>query len=195
MPAFPLNSIVWHHERSQFRRNFCDVSIFYYPKSWYFECNPWFQKLPQHLQEFQRPYVTNPANQRVLAAQPTRLRESRAKFLRAGGFVRTRWYIGLNSKSAWFCRVTSEFWPLITATSKQNPCADIQDSTRLCWSFSIKQTPTFALYSPLNVHLVFLFIGVVCVFCFAVFLLAPFKQRCKRCTFNNTAFALQELTK
>ena len=104
-------------------------------------------------------------------------------------------YIWLNSKSAWFGQVTSEFWPLITATSKQNPCADIQDSTWLCWSFSIKQTPTFALYSPLNVHLVFLFIGVVCVFCFAVFLLAPFKQRCKRCTFNNTAFALQELTK
>ena len=36
------------------------------------------------------PYVTNPANQRVFADQPTRLRESRAKFLRAGGFVRTR---------------------------------------------------------------------------------------------------------
>ena len=104
-------------------------------------------------------------------------------------------YIWVNSKSTWFGQVTSEFWPLITATGKQNPCADIQDSTRLCWCFSIKQTPTLVLYSPLNVHLVFLFIGVVCVFCFAVFLLAPFKQRCKHCTFNNTAFALQELTK
>ena len=87
----PLNSIVWHHERSQFRRKFVLLIFFYYPKSWYFDCNTWFQKLPQHLQEFQRPYVTNPANQRVFADQPTRLRESRAKFLRAGGFVRTRW--------------------------------------------------------------------------------------------------------
>ena len=77
-------------------------------------------------------------------------------------------YIWLNSKSAWFGQVTSEFWPLITATSKQNPCADIQDSTRLCWSFSIKQTPTFASYSPLNVHLVFSSLEL-CVYCVLLF--------------------------
>ena len=91
--------------------NFC-CYFFYYPKSWYFECNPWFQKLPQHLQEFQRPYVTNPANQRVFADQPTRLRESRAKFLRAGGFVRTR------------CMTPAHMNPLVKLTT-----SDCSDST------------------------------------------------------------------